>query len=92
MASLLLNGRETTCFLLHENKARMSALTAFVRIEPKVPISATKARDGTKRHADESGRVGTVSICRDVTVKKKKKKPRKLQKELLEAISEFIRS
>ena len=69
----------------------MSALTTFVRIEPKVPISAAKARDGNKRHADESGRVGTVSICRDVTVKKKKK-PRKLQKELLEAISEFIRS
>ena len=58
---------------LKTNKARMSALTAFVRIEPKVPISATKARDGNKRHADESGRVGTVSICRDVTVKKKKK-------------------
>lgn len=48
MASLLLNGRETTCFLLHENKARMSALTTIIKYCPEGSSQCNKAKEKIK--------------------------------------------
>ena len=45
MASLLINGRETTCFLSKiENKARMSALTTIIKYYPEGSSQCNKAK------------------------------------------------